>query len=153
MARDFNFNLSEEETKEGGGFTLAPEGRHDVEIVEAEEVDGYSKGAHYKLKLKSLDESFVGLLFFDLYITAGTIIRAVKGIVEAAGLEPVPTKDDLRVPEADDFVGRELNVEVKHEKYEAKDGTEKTAAKVVLFGVKPVGGETSKKSSGGGFDL
>lgn len=152
MARDFNFNLSDAETQEGGGFEVVPEGRYDVEIVEAEEVDGYAKGAHYKLKLKSLDESFAGLLFFDLYITSGTIIRAVKGIVEAAGLEPVPSKDDLRVPEADDFVGRELNVEVKHTKGEGKHEG-KTFANVNLFGVKPVGGETSKKSSGGGFDL
>lgn len=152
MARDFNFNLSDAETQEGGGFEVVPEGRYDVEIVEAEEVDGYAKGAHYKLKLKSLDESFAGLLFFDLYITSGTIIRAVKGIVEAAGLEPVPSKDDLRVPEADEFVGRELNVEVKHTKGEGKHEG-KTFANVNLFGVKPVGGETSKKSSGGGFDL
>ena len=153
MARDFNFNLTEAETQEGGGFQPVPEGRYDVEIVEAEEVDGYKNGAHYKLQLKSLDDSFAGLLFFDLYITPGTLIRAVKGIVEAAGLEPVPSKDDQRVPDADDFVGRELNVEVKHTKGKGKHEG-KTFANVQLFGIKPVGGGGgAKKSAGGGFDL
>lgn len=151
MARDFNFNLSDAETKEGGEFVVVPEGRYDVEIVEAEEAEKNDK-TFYKFKMKSLDESFAGLLFFDMYITAGTIIRAVKGIVKAAGLEPVPTPDDLRVPEADDFVGRELNVEVKHTKGEGKHEG-KTFANVELFGVKPVGGGDTKKSSGGGFDL
>ena len=153
MARNLNFNLDEKQSVESEGFEVIPEGRYDVEIVESEEVEGYAKGAHYKMKLKSLDQSFSGLLFFDLYVTPGTIIRAVKGIVKSAGLEPVPSPEDQSIPEAEDFIGRELNVQVKHTDGEGKHEG-KTFANVDLFSIKPVGGGgATKKSAGGGFDL
>lgn len=155
MARNFNFDLTEEEFNKESGFSLVPEGRYDVEVVEAEDVEGYSKGAHYKLQLKSLDGSFNGLLFFDMHVTPKTIGNAVKKAIKAAGLTPVPTHDKPEIPDADDFIGAEFNVDVTHEDWTSKDGTKSgTSARVNFFDIQPVGGSGgAKKSAGGGFDL
>ena len=154
MARNFNFDLTEDEFNKEGGFSLVPEGRYDVEVVEAEETESSKGTAGYNFQLKSLDDSFTGRLFFTLWITPKTIGNAVKKTIKAAGLTPVPTHEDLSIPDAEDFIGTEFNVDVTHEEYEAKDGTKKTAARVNSFDIQPVGGGGgAKKSAGGGFDL
>lgn len=162
MARDFNFDLTEEDFKDNG-FAPVPEGRYDVEIVEAEFRTSKNKGTpSYNFKLKSLDESFKGFLFFDMWITPKTIGTAVKRIVKAVDLTPVPSVGNASIPDPDEFVGREINVKVTHEDRKDSDGelvkdddgNQIVDARVDFFSVKAAGeGGASTKSSGGGFDL
>mgnify|MGYP000896851270 CR=1 FL=1 len=155
MARNFNFDLTEDEFNKEGGFELVPEGRYDVEVVEVDEAESKAGNTGYKFKLKALNGEFSGLLFFDLWITPKTIGNSVKKTIKAAGITPVPTATDLSIPEPEDFVGTEFNVDVTHEDWESQDGSKKgTAARVNPFDIQPVGGSGgAKKSAGGGFDL
>ena len=165
MARNFdNFNLSDDAFVEKT-FEPIPEGRYDVEVDDVEEANSNAGNLGYKMKLKSVDGSFDGILNFDMWITPKTIGTAVRNTIKSANLTPVPAPGKLEIPDAEDFIGAQFNVEVKHEEYQAKDKETgdlkvdengepvmRKAAKGFPFSVKPVGGGV-KKTAGGGFDL
>lgn len=154
MAQRIAFDLTEEDFNESGGaFAPIEPGTYNVEISEAEMTNSSQKGTlGYSLRYKSVDDSFKGNLFENIWITPKTLGKSVKQFLRAAGRGPLPTLEDPSIPEADELIGAELTVTVIHETYE-KDGEEKIAARVKGFSWKSVGSGGNKKADDGSFSL
>lgn len=149
MAQRLTFDLTEDQATEGGGFELTEPGTYDVEIAEAEMQNSKDKGTlGYKIKYKSVDDSFKGYVFEDVWITPGTLLKGLKAFIKATGRGPIPTREDQSIPEADDLIGAELTITVIHETYNDVE-----RAKVKGFSHKPLGSGGSKKADDGKFVL
>lgn len=149
MAQRLTFDLTDDQATEGGGFELIEEGTYDVEISEAEDTQSAKKGTkQYKIQYKATDGGFKGVLFEDVYITPGTLLKGLKAFIKATGRGPVPTREDQSIPLAEDLIGAEMTITVVHETYEGV-----TRSKVKGFSHKPLGSGGAKKSSDGKFDL
>ena len=136
-------------------FKLAPEGWHTVEIDEAEETESKNGDLQYIIKYKSTNDSFSGKVWEYLTVTKKSI-QNVMSLSRAIG-ENVPTKANpgpYTPPEADDLVGKELQIEIIHEDdYNKKtddDGKIIRRAKVRYAGRKKVGEKTGVPASKAG---
>lgn len=136
-------------------FKLAPEGWHTVEIDEAEETEHSNGNLQYIVKYKSVDDSFKGKLWDYITVTQKSI-QNIMSLSRAIG-DPVPTKANpgkYVTPDADDLVGKELQIEVIHEPdYNKKtddEGNILIRAKVRFAGRKKVGEKTGVPASKAG---
>lgn len=129
---------------------LVPEGWHTVEIDDAEDDLETSNGnLQYLVKYKSADESFKGQLWDYIAVTKASI-QNIMSLSRAVGLE-VPTKEKpgkFTPPEADDLIGKELQIEVIHED-DHKGATDDEGnvirrAKVRFAGRKKIGEKVGK---------
>lgn len=136
-------------------FKLAPEGWHTVEIDEAEETETPKGDLQYIVKYKSTNESFKGKVWDYITVTKKSV-QNIMSLSRAIG-ETVPTKANpgpYSPPDADDLVGKELQIEIIHEPdYNKKtddDGNIITRAKVRYAGRKKVGEKTGVPASKAG---
>ena len=129
---------------------IVPAGWHTVEIDDVEDDRETSNGnLQYLVKYKSTDESFKGTLWDFITITKPAIQNIVS-LSRAVGL-PVPTKEKpgpFTPPEADDLIGKELQIEVvhvdNHKGEKDDDGNVIQVAQVRFAGRKKVGEKTGK---------
>lgn len=153
-----SFDLSAEDAA-GSTFSVAPAGDYDVVIDNVEEAESKSaKNAGkpmYVVYFKSLDESFTGTqrtyacLWYEARYTIIDLMKATGFKVEAGKLE---------VPDADEFIGKEVTIKLDVETYTNKDGEE--AERNSVKSIKAIGGKkaTAKKApakgkAAGGFAL
>jgi hypothetical protein len=136
-------------------FKLAPEGWHTVEIDEAEETESKNGDPQFIVKYKATDEGFTGKIWDYITVTQKSI-QNIMSLSRAIG-DPVPTKEKpgkYVLPEADDLVGKELQIEIIHEDdYNKKtddDGNIIRRAKVRYAGRKKVGEKTGVPASKAG---
>lgn len=98
-------------------FKLTPEGWYKVEIDDVDdELESSNGNPQYLVKYKSLDESFKGTIWDYIAITQSSL-QNIRSLVAATGF-PVPTKEKpgkLNIPEGDDLIGKELQIEIVHE--------------------------------------
>lgn len=134
------------------GFKLAPEGWHKVEIDEAEETVNAKGNTQFILKYKSLDETFTGKIW-DYVTVTKPAIQNIMSVSRALGHD-VPTKAKPGVytlPEADDLVGKELQIEIVHqEDYQKRtddDGNIIMRAQVRFGGRKGINEKTGVPAS------
>lgn len=144
-------------------FKLAPEGWHTVEIDEAEESVNSNGNTQYLVKYKSTNDSFKGKIW-DFITVTKPAIQNIMSLSRAIG-DPVPTKANpgpYTPPDADDLVGKELQIEIvhndDHKKQKDDDGNIIKRAQVRFAGRKKVGEKTgvpaskatgTKKAAGG----
>lgn len=144
-------------------FKLAPEGWHTVEIDEAEESVNRNGNTQYLVKYKSLDDSFKGKVWDFITVTKASL-QNIMSLSRAIG-DTVPTKANpgkYTLPDADDLVGKELQIEIvhndDHKKQTDEDGNIIKRAQVRYAGRKKVGEKTgvpaskatgTKKAAGG----
>ena len=146
------FDLSAEDLDTS--FKLAPEGWHKVEIDEAEETESKNGDPQFILKYKSLDESFTGKVWDYITVTKKSI-QNIMSLSRAIG-DKVPTVANpgpYTLPDADDLVGKELQIEIIHEDdYQKKtddDGNIIKRAKVRFAGRKGINEKTGKVAANG----
>jgi hypothetical protein len=134
-------------------FKLVPEGWHAVEIDDVDdELESSNGNRQYLIKYKSLDESFKGTLWDYVAVTKSSI-QNIMSVSRAVGL-PVPTKEKpgkYTPPEADDLIGKELQIEVVH-KDDYKGATDDEGnvikrAQVRFAGRKKIGEKTGVPAS------
>jgi hypothetical protein len=146
-------------------FKLAPEGWHTVEIDEAEETESKNGDPQYIVKYKSTNDSFTGKVWDYITVTKKSI-QNIMSLSRAIG-DPVPTKANpgkYTLPDADDLVGKELQIEIVHNddfnKKTDEDGNIIKRAQVRYAGRKKVGEKTgvpaskatgTKKAASSGF--
>lgn len=129
---------------------LVPEGWHTVEIDDCEDDLETSNGnLQYLVKYKSVDESFKGQLWDYIAVTKASI-QNIMSLSRAVGLE-VPTKEKpgpYTPPEADDVIGKELQIEViwenDHKGATDDEGVVLKRAKVRFAGRKKIGEKVGK---------
>lgn len=133
-------------------FKLADEGWHTVEIDEAEETESKNGDLQYIVKYKSTNDSFKGKIWDYITVTQKSI-QNIMSLSRAIG-DPVPTKakpGKYVTPDADNLVGKELQIEIIHEPdYNKKtddEGNIITRAKVRYAGRKKVGEKTGVPAS------
>jgi hypothetical protein len=132
---------------------LVPEGWHTVEIDDCEDDLETSNGnLQYLVKYKSVDESFKGQLWDYIAVTKSSIQNIIS-LTKAAGL-PVPTKEKpgpFTPPEADDLIGKELQIEVVHvddyKKATDDEGNILKRAQVRFAGRKKIGEKVGKTAA------
>ena len=132
---------------------LVPEGWHTVEIDDVEDDRETSNGnLQYLVKYKSVDESFRGTLWDFIAITKPSI-QNIMSLSRATG-NPVPTKEKpgpYTPPEADDLIGKELQIEVihvdNHKGETDDDGNVIKNAQVRFGGRKKVGEKVGKTAA------
>lgn len=153
MTERVSFDLSAEDLDTS--FKLAPEGWHTVEIDEAEETETKNGDLQYIIKYKATDEGFTGKVWDYITVTQKSI-QNIMSLSRAIG-DPVPTKANpgkYITPDADDLVGKELQIEIIHEDdYNKKtddDGNIIRRAKVRYAGRKKVGEKTGVPASKAG---
>lgn len=136
-------------------FQLPAEGWHTVEIDEAEETESKKGDPQYIVKYKSVDESFKGKIWDYITVTKPAI-QNIMSLSRAIG-DTVPTKANpgtYTLPDADDLVGKELQIEIIHEDdYNKKtddEGNIIRRAKVKFAGRKKVGEKTGVPASKSG---
>lgn len=136
-------------------FKLADEGWHTVEIDEAEETESKNGDPQFIVKYKSTNDSFKGTVWDYITVTKKSI-QNIMSLSRAIG-DKVPTMANPGVytlPEADDLVGKELQIEIIHEDdYQKKtddDGNIIRRAKVRYAGRKKVGEKTGVPASKAG---
>ena len=113
MTERRTFNLTSEDLDTS--FKLPDEGWHDVVIEEAEENINNNGNTQYLLKYKSINETFKGLVW-DFVTVTDKSIQNIMSVSRAIG-ETVPTKANpgpYTLPEADDLIGKELQVKIEH---------------------------------------
>lgn len=159
MAKRLSFDLTDEDFK--SGFSLAPEGWHTVTIEEGEEGESSNGNLQYILKYKSTNDSFAGTVRDYVTITQKTIGNVAK-LVSSTGATPVPSPADPSIPEIDDLIGKELQINIEHnaDRNGKTDENGKVIkyANVKYFGYRPAGapGTAKAKSAAkkaGGFSL
>lgn len=154
MADRQSFDLTSEDLDTS--FKLVPEGWYTVEIDDCEDdLESSNGNLQYLIKYKSVDESFKGTVWDYVAVTKSSI-QNIMSVSRAVGL-PVPTKDKpgpYTPPEADDIIGKELQIEIVHEDDHKgatdDDGNVIKRAKVRFAGRKKVGekvGKTPAKST------
>ena len=129
---------------------LVPEGWHTVEIDDVEDdLESSNGNLQYLVKYKSVDESFKGTLWDYIAVTKASI-QNIMSLSRAVGME-VPTKakpGPYTPPEADDLIGKELQIEVIHEDDHKgatdDEGVVLKRAKVRYAGRKKVGEKVGK---------
>lgn len=153
MTERVSFDLSSEDLDTS--FKLADEGWHTVEIDEAEETESKNGDPQFIVKYKSTNDSFKGTIWDYITVTKKSI-QNIMSLSRAIG-ETVPTKDKpgtYTLPDADDLVGKELQIEIIHEDdYQKKtddDGNIIRRAKVRYAGRKKVGEKTGVPASKAG---
>lgn len=156
MAQRLSFNIDADDLVEKK-FELVPTGWHLVEVEESEDMGENANGnLQYKMKLKSADESWPGLLFDTVTITQKSIGNVAK-LVTAAGLKPVPTVSDPSIPDADDFVGAQYYVNVVHNKDRNgkvdDDGKIIEYSNVKFFGYRAATNKPKTSTADAGFSL
>lgn len=147
------FNLTSEDLDTS--FKLAPEGWHKVEIDEAEETVSKNGDPQFILKYKSIDDTFTGKIWDYITVTKKSI-QNVMSVSRAIGVK-VPTVANpgpYSLPEADDLVGKELQIEIIHEDdYKGAkddDGNVIKRAKVRYAGRKGISEKTGVPASKSG---
>ena len=153
-----SFDLTESDA-EGSAFAVAPAGEYDVVIDNVEEAESKSPKnlgkPMYVVYFKSLDESFTGTqrtyacLWYEARYTIVDLMKASGFKVEAGKLE---------IPDADDFIGKEVTIKLAVETYTNKDGDE--AERNAVKSIKAIGGKkapakkaAAKGKAAGGFAL
>jgi hypothetical protein len=130
-------------------FKLAPEGWHKVEIDEAEETESKNGDVQFIVKYKSLDEGFTGKVWDYITVTKKSIQNIIS-LSRAIG-DPVPTKANpgkYELPEADDLVGKELQIhEDDYKGTKDDDGNVIKRAKVRFAGRKKIDEKTGVPAS------
>lgn len=157
-----SFDLSADDLDTG--FKLAPEGWAKVEIDDVEEKESSNGNAQYVVYYKSLDEKFTGTIRDYVTITQKAIGNMLN-LAKTCGF-PVPSVEKpgkFVVPPADDFIGKELEINIIHvEDSKGKtddDGNIVKYSNVKFAGRKPVGGVSKAKApvkgkaKAGGFAL
>jgi hypothetical protein len=133
-------------------FKLPDEGWHTVEIDEAEETESKNGDLQYIVKYKSVDDTFKGKVWDYITVTKKSI-QNIMSLSRAIG-EDVPTKakpGPYTPPDADDLVGKELQIEIIHEpdfnKKTDDEGNIIIRSKVRFAGRKRVGEKTGVPDS------
>lgn len=151
MTERESFDLTSEDLDTS--FKLVPEGWHTVEIDDCEDdLESSNGNQQYLIKYKSVDESFKGTLWDYVAVTKASI-QNIMSVSRAVGM-PVPTKEKpgkYTPPEADDLIGKELQIEVVWEDdYKGAtddEGVVLKRAKVRFAGRKKVGEKTGTPAS------
>lgn len=153
-----SFSLTAEDVA-GRSFEPVAEGWYDVTIDNVEEKDSQSaKNAGkpmYVVDFKSLDERFTGsqrtyaCLWYEARFTIVDLSKAVGFPV---------TEGEFTVRDADEFIGKELQIKLAIEDYTNKDG--EAAKRNTIKGFKALGGSKpaakkapAKGKAAGGFAL
>lgn len=141
-----SFNITEEDVA-GRSFEPAPAGWYDVTVDNVEEAESKSEKNSgkpmYVVDFKSLDESFVGkqrtyaCLWYEARFTIVDLMKAT-GFKVVAG--------ELEIPDADDFIGKELSIKLAVEDYKTKEGED--AKRNAIKGFRALGGATKAPAKG-----
>lgn len=154
-----SFSLTDEDAK-GSSFEPAPAGDYDVVVDNVEEAEVKKEGPNlgkpmYVVYFKSLDESFTGTqrtyacLWYEARFTIVDLMKATGFKVEAG---------ELNIPEADEFIGKEVTIKLAVEDYKTNDGDD--AQRNAVKSIKAIGGKKAatkkapaKGKAAGGFAL
>lgn len=125
-------------------FKLAPEGWHKVVVDNAEFTEDNGKGnPQFTIWYKSTDDAFDGTVREWLTVTQKSINNAVNlAKVTGTGTVPGPDGGQFVLPDADDLVGKELEIKVVHRESDTKtddDGNPIKFANVAFAGRRKVG--------------
>lgn len=156
-----SFNITDEDVA-GKSFEPVPADWYDVTIDNVEEAESKSEKNNgkpmYVVYFKSLDERFNGTqrthacLWYEARFTIIDLMKATGFKVEAG---------ELSIPDADEFIGKELAIKLTVEDYTNKDGEEAKRNNVKSFralGTAPKTAAGAKKAAAkgkasGGFAL
>lgn len=126
----FKLNLTNDEIKKAqGSFEPLAAGVYGAVIFEAEEKVSRAGNDMYRINYKITEgPEGVGRKIYGYYTVAGNALFAVNGLLKATG-HPYPDKDtpagDFDFPDAEEFLGQEVNIKITREPYVSEDDTGK----------------------------
>jgi hypothetical protein len=148
------FDLSAEDLDTS--FKLPDEGWHEVVIDDAEENVKENGNLQYLIKYKSLNDTFKGTVWDFVTVTKPSIQNIMSVSRSALGID-TPTKakpGPYTPPDADDLIGKELQIEIVHnDDYNKKtdeEGKIIKRAQVRFAGRKRIGEKTGVPASKAG---
>lgn len=153
-----SFNLSEEDVK-GKSFEPVAEGWYDVVIDNVEEQasksEKHSGKPMYVVYFKAVNEEFNGTQRTYACLWEGALFTIIN-IMKSTGFKVEVGK--LEIPEADEFIGKELQIKLVIEDYVNNDGEAAKRNNVKSFkalgGSKPAAKKApAKGKAAGGFAL
>ena len=109
------------EEKSGSAFTVAPAGRYQASVYDAEEMTSSKGDQMFKVTWEIISGEHEGLRIFDYLVLNDKALYSVRKCVEALGLEYVK---GVPIELGNNLVGRECEIDVKIGQYQQQDKNE-----------------------------